>query len=303
MTSLTFKSLPLSEQSNTAKLIGIPPPCYFCSHLLHLYSTFLDSARTGACACLNPLYSRCSLTVSQRYPIGIIEQGQMIKGPMTINAGEIKNSSHLLHLSFSSVSQCPSPPFRHTQFLKDWDCCVYLRKRCDISGRGRGVKRAEEVKAADEEEEEVVQEYQRWWSDRWDVTECHSPQHPLISMTQLSQPYFSEIKRPYGKRACPRGEEREESGACMCVETNKLAVCRWSSVSLLPPFGSPPSNTILSFWHGNGSKLMKTLHSFSDNSTGERHKHFLHTSSRINHQEAPPTCTPGAGWAGSCLIS
>lgn len=95
--------------------------------------------------------------MSLRYPIGIIEPGQMIKRPITINAGEIKNSSQLLLLSFSDVNQCPSPIS-----LTDWDCCVYLRGKNRFDTSKGGVRRHEEVKAEveEEEEEEVVQQYQ-----------------------------------------------------------------------------------------------------------------------------------------------
>ena len=129
MTSLTFKSLPPSEQSNTPKLIGIPPRV-ISALIYFIFTPPFSIPHAG----LHPLYGRCSLTVSLRHPIGIIEQGQMIKGPMTINAGEIKNSSHLLHLAFSGVSQCSSPPFRPTQVLKDWDWGLYLRR--DLISQG-----------------------------------------------------------------------------------------------------------------------------------------------------------------------
>lgn len=71
---------------------------------------------------------------------------------------------------------------------------------------------------------------------------------------------------------------------------NKLVVCRCSS-------GSPTllSSTLLSFWHDNGSKLMKTLHSFGDNSAGESHKHFLHPSPLINHGRGPPSLCAALG--------
>ena len=107
----------------------------------------------------------------------------------------------------------------------------------------------------------------------------------LISTTQLSQPYFTKIKRPYGKRAWPRGKGR----GLERTYVNKLAVCRCSSGSLLPQFGSPLSSSLFSFWHDNGSELMKTLQSPSDNTAAARHKHFLHTSSCINHGRDPPS--------------
>lgn len=184
--------------------------------------------------------------------------------------------------------------------LTDWNWCVYLKKKVWHLRR-----RSEETQVKAGEEEEEAQQYQSW--DRWDVTGCHSSQNLLISMTQLSQPYFRKIKQPYGKLGCLGwGEGQEERSVCVrvcvCVKMNKLVVCRWTFCFSPPPICYPPSSTILSFWHGNGSKLMKTLHSFSDNSTGKRHKHFLHASSSITH-ETPPFCLLGIGWAGSCLIS
>lgn len=146
----------------------------------------------------------------------------------------------------------------------------------------------------------------RWFSSiRAEIDEMWQVATLLISMTQLSQPYFRKIKRPYGKLACLKEGGRgwrSEGYVYVCVKMNKLVVCRWPFCFSPPPICSPPLSTILSFWHGNGSKLMKTLHSFSDNSTGKRHKHFLHASSSITHK-APPFCPLGIGWAGSCLIS
>ncbi len=132
----------------------IPPPSYFYTHLLHLYSTFLKHTRT----CFNPPLTFCvsfycphNPMVSLRYPIGIIEQGQMIKRPITINAGEIKNSSQLLLLSFSNVNQCPSLTHTHThqpyQFnrlglLRLFEEKVrHLRKRSEETPGGEGRRR------------------------------------------------------------------------------------------------------------------------------------------------------------------
>lgn len=209
----------------------------------------------------------------------------MIKRPITINAGEIKNSSQLLLLSFSNVNQHPSPPLPYTHThthtsLTDWNCCVYLRKRFDVSKGGVNTWGGEDRR-------------RRRRFSRAEIDEMWQAATLLISMTQLSQPYFRKIKQPYGKLGCLGGGA---GGARrVCVKMNKLVVCRWALC-----FSPPP--TILSLWHGNGSKLMKTLHSFGDNSSGKWHKRLLQASSSITHED-PPSCLLGIGWAGNCLIS
>lgn len=90
----------------------------------------------------------------------------------------------------------------------------------------------------------------------------------FISMTQLSQAYFSRIKQPYGKPVSEPEGRGGAGGECQCKgeRVNKW-VCSMQMLFGLtpPPAGLPPPGTVLSLWHGNGSKLMKTLHSLPDN--------------------------------------
>lgn len=127
--------------------------------------------------------------------------------------------------------------------------------------------------------------------------------HLLISMTQLSQPYFSKIKRPYGKRAGPRGKGRGgDRSARPCLQMNKLVVCRCSSGSLLPPFGSPLSSTLPSFdmimapnWWRHFSHPVTTQLASDINTSSTPPR------ASIMAGTLPPALSSGTGQ--SCLIS
>lgn len=228
--------------------------------------------------------------MSLQYPIGIIEQGQIIKRPITINAGEIKHSSQLLLLSFSDINQCPSPThtLSHTQThisLTDWRCCVYLRKRFNVCEGGVQTWGGKDKR-------------RRRRFSRAEINEMWQAATLLIIMTQLSQPYFRKIKQPYGKLACLGGGAGGGRSVCVCVKINKLVVFRWAFCFSPPPFCFPPSSTSLSFdmvmapnWWRHFTHSVTTLLA-SD----------INTSSSIT-QEAPPSCLLSIGWAGNCLIS
>lgn len=185
--------------------------CTFCQQTIsNLISAPLFSNRPASAGIRGSFYSGGNLTVSLCYSIGIIEVGQMIKRPITINAGEIKNSSHLLHLSFSDINHSPSLIYPRSC----WGClgmpCLFKEKSSDISKENKDLRRWRQPQTRRRRRRS-----RGWWwfrsiragpDEMWQSATLLK--HLLISMTQLSRPYFSKIKRPYGKLACPQGRGR-----------------------------------------------------------------------------------------------